>query len=59
VAVASKWLILLLLVALGLWPSPCCSGWQCWPDLDSAGGWPWMKDWLSSRLRGWSCLRCP
>jgi ABC-type uncharacterized transport system permease subunit len=54
VAVAfSKWLILALLIVLGLWPFAVVLGlvllaiasiWQ--------GGWPWMRGWLSTRLRG-------
>ncbi|MGD8626795.1 MAG: ABC transporter permease [Anaerolineae bacterium] len=49
----SSWLILILLALLGLWPLTLLLGlvvlavasiWQ--------GGWPWMKHWLSSRLRG-------
>lgn len=51
--VFSRWLVLLLLIVLGLWPAALVLGlvvlavasiWR--------GGWPWMKDWLSSRLRG-------
>jgi general nucleoside transport system permease protein len=53
VAPFSKWLILLLLLAIGLWPVTLLLGlaglavasiWR--------GGWPWMKDWLRRRLRG-------
>lgn len=49
----SQWLMLILLVALGLWPITLLLGlavvalsaiWM--------GGWPWMKEWLGTRLRG-------
>jgi general nucleoside transport system permease protein len=54
VAVASaKWLVLLLLVALGLWPIVLLLGLAVLALISKRrGGWPWMKDWLSRRLRG-------
>jgi ABC-type uncharacterized transport system permease subunit len=49
----SRWLMLILLVALGLWPITLLLGLvvlalsSIWK-----GGWPWMKEWLGARLRG-------
>ncbi len=48
----SKWLILLLLVALGLWPITVFLGLIVLALMSvRRGGWPWMKEWLSTRLR--------
>jgi ABC-type uncharacterized transport system permease subunit len=48
-----KWLILLLLIALGLWPITLLVGLSLLAVISARrGGWSWMKDWLSSRLRG-------
>lgn len=53
VAVAlSKWLVLLLLVALGLWPITvlvALAGLALFST--QRGGWPWMRAWLAARLR--------
>ena len=49
----SKQLMLILLLALGLWPITLALGLvvlavsSIW-----MGGWPWMKSWLGARLRG-------
>lgn len=49
----SKWLILLLLLAMGLWPVTLLLGLGVLALISTRrGGWPWMKDWLSTRLRG-------
>ena len=49
----SKWLILLLLLALGLWPITLLLGLIVLAVVSIwHGGWPWMKEWLSTRLRG-------
>jgi simple sugar transport system permease protein len=51
--VFSKQLMLVLLVALGLWPITLLVGFvvltisSIW-----MGGWPWMRGWLGARLRG-------
>jgi ABC-type uncharacterized transport system permease subunit len=49
----SRWLMLILLVALGLWPITLLLGLVVL-TLSSIwkGGWPWMKEWLGARLRG-------
>jgi simple sugar transport system permease protein len=49
----SKWLVLLLLIALGLWPITLLVG-LVGLTLFSIphGGWPWMRSWLAERLRG-------
>ena len=48
----SKWLILLLLIGLGLWPITLLIGLGILALLATKrGGWPWMKDWLIARLR--------
>ncbi len=48
----SKWLILLLLVMLGLWPIVLLVGLGVLAILSKGyGGWPWMKGWLRDRLR--------
>jgi ABC-type uncharacterized transport system permease subunit len=49
----SRWLMLILLVALGLWPITLLLGLVVLA-LSSIwmGGWPWMKEWLGARLRG-------
>jgi ABC-type uncharacterized transport system permease subunit len=49
----SRWLMLILLVALGLWPITLLLGLMVLA-LSSIwmGGWPWMKEWLGARLRG-------
>ena len=50
---ASKWLILFLLVALGLWPIALVLGFVLLAVMSIwHGGWSWMKEWLSSRLKG-------
>lgn len=49
----SKWLILLLLIALGLWPIVSLLGLGALALLSTRrGGWSWMKSWLGARLRG-------
>ena len=49
----SKWLVLILLVALGLWPLTLLLGLVVLALISTRrGGWPWMKEWLSTRLRG-------
>jgi simple sugar transport system permease protein len=53
VALFSKWLILILLLALGLWPITLLLGLAILALISTrSGGWPWMKEWLSTRLRG-------
>ncbi len=53
VVLLSKWLVLLLLVALGLWPITLLLGLGVLALFATRrGGWPWMKEWLSTRLRG-------
>jgi ABC-type uncharacterized transport system permease subunit len=50
---ASKWLMLIFLVALGLWPITLALGLVILAVVSIwRGGWPWMKEWLSTRLRG-------
>ena len=50
---ASKWLMLIFLVALGLWPITLALGLVTLAVVSIwHGGWPWMKEWLSTRLRG-------
>lgn len=52
-ALVSKWLILLLLLALGLWPITLLLGLVVLALISTRrGGWPWMKDWLNRRLKG-------
>jgi len=49
----SKWLILLLLVALGLWPLILLIALAALALISTRrGGWPWMREWLSARLQG-------
>jgi general nucleoside transport system permease protein len=49
----SQWLVLVLLVALGLWPISLLAGLGVLALISTRrGGWPWMKEWLSTRLRG-------
>ncbi len=49
----SKWLILILLIALGLWPLTLLIGLGLLALLASKrGGWSWMKEWLGGRLTG-------
>jgi ABC-type uncharacterized transport system permease subunit len=48
----SKWLVLLLLIALGLWPITLLVllvGLALFSI--PRGGWPWMRSWLGDRLR--------
>ena len=53
VVLLSKWLVLLLLIALGLWPITLLIGLGVLVLVSTRrGGWPWMKEWLSTRLRG-------
>jgi len=48
----SKWLILVILIALGLWPIVVLLGLGVLALMSkSRGGWPWMRDWLKARLR--------
>jgi ABC-type uncharacterized transport system permease subunit len=50
---ASQWLMLILLVAMGLWPITLVLGLIILAVVSIwRGGWPWMKEWLSTRLRG-------
>jgi ABC-type uncharacterized transport system permease subunit len=52
-ALISKWLVLILLIALGLWPLTLLIALGVLALLATRrAGWPWMKEWLSSRLRG-------
>ncbi len=52
VALVSKWLVLVLLIALGLWPLTLLLGLGVLALLSTRrGGWPWMKSWLAARLR--------
>ncbi len=49
----SKWLVLFLLVALGLWPITLVAGLALLALISTKrGGRPWLKAWLSARLRG-------
>jgi len=49
----SKWLVLLLLIALGLWPLTLLVGLVALALFSIPhGGWPWMRSWLGERLRG-------
>lgn len=49
----SRWLILLLLLAMGLWPITLLIFLVVLALISTRrGGWPWMKEWLSTRLRG-------
>ncbi|MGD8904680.1 MAG: hypothetical protein PVI67_14035, partial [Anaerolineae bacterium] len=49
----SKWLMLILLVALGLWPITLALGFVVLAVISIwHGGWSWMKEWLGSRLGG-------
>ena len=53
VVLMSKGLVLILLVALGLWPITLLIGLGVLAIVATRrGGWPWMKEWLSARLRG-------
>ncbi len=53
IALFSKWLILALLLAIGLWPITLLLGLALLAVVSIwRGGWQWMKGWLSSRLRG-------
>lgn len=48
----SKWLVLILLIALGLWPITVLVGLAALALLSiPRGGWPWMRTWLGARLR--------
>ena len=48
----SKWLLLLLLIALGLWPITLLLGLAALGLLSiPRGGWAWMRSWLGARLR--------
>jgi len=50
---ASKWLILLLLIALGLWPLTLLVGLGILAIVSrKRGGWAWMRAWLGARMRG-------
>jgi simple sugar transport system permease protein len=50
---ASRWLILALLLALGLWPVTLALAFVVLIIVSIfRGGWPWMKEWLGTRLRG-------
>lgn len=49
----SKWLVLALLVALGLWPLTLLIALGVLVLVSTRrGGWPWVREWLSTRLRG-------
>jgi ABC-type uncharacterized transport system permease subunit len=53
IALISQWLVLLFLIALGLWPVTLLLGLGVLALLATRrGGWPWMKDWLGRHLRG-------
>ncbi len=48
----SKWLVLLLLIALGLWPITVLIGLVALALFSlPRGGWSWMRPWLGARLR--------
>jgi ABC-type uncharacterized transport system permease subunit len=48
----SKWLVLLLLVALGLWPITVLIGLAALALFSlPRGGWSWLRSWLGERLR--------
>jgi ABC-type uncharacterized transport system permease subunit len=48
----SKWLVLILLIGLGLWPITLLIGLGILALVATKrGGWPWMKAWLVARLR--------
>jgi len=48
----SKWLVLILLIALGLWPITVLVGLAVLALVSTRrGGWPWMRSWLGARLR--------
>jgi len=48
----SRWLVLLLLVALGLWPITLLVGLAALALFSlPRGGWSWMRPWLGERLR--------
>jgi ABC-type uncharacterized transport system permease subunit len=49
----SRWAVLILLVALGLWPLTLLLGLAVLAFLSTwRDGWPWMRDWMRTRLRG-------
>jgi hypothetical protein len=49
----SKWLVLVLLVVLGLWPLALLAGLVLLVIVSIfKGGWPWLKGWLGKRLGG-------
>jgi general nucleoside transport system permease protein len=49
----SKWLVLVLLIALGLWPLTLAIGLLVLVVISIfKGGWPWLKGWLRARLSG-------
>jgi len=53
VVLLSKWLVLLLLIGLGLWPLTWLVGLGVLALISTRrGGWPWLKAWLVGRLRG-------
>jgi ABC-type uncharacterized transport system permease subunit len=48
----SKWLVLILLIALGLWPITLLVGLVALALFSiQRGGWSWMRPWLGARLR--------
>lgn len=52
VTLLSKWLVLIFLIALGLWPFTLLLGLGVLALISTRrGGWPWMKTWLGARLR--------
>ncbi len=53
VSLLSKWLMLILLVALGLWPITLVLGLLVLAVVSIwRGGWRWMREWLGARIRG-------
>jgi simple sugar transport system permease protein len=53
IVLLNKPLVLILLVALGLWPITLLLGLGVLALLARRrGGWPWMKEWLLARIRG-------
>lgn len=51
-ALLSKWLVLVLLIALGLWPITVLVGLVALALFSiPRGGWAWMRSWLGARLR--------
>jgi ABC-type uncharacterized transport system permease subunit len=53
VVLIRDWLVLIFLILLGLWPLTLLFGLLILALISTRrGGWPWMKEWLSTRLLG-------